>query len=201
VAFLVFRSSSRSGEATQDASSSKLNLMMQDVAKKRAELARSRLEAGQYEDALEKAQEALNYDANQPEAKAVAQKAREIKDRVEKAIAAARPSGAAPNPAGRAAFWDLLQAAPDKKEATDFASAYEGALRDEAEKARGLMDAAQQSARAAHASELDEFKTATRLERDAETAFKEGRFASAAKDFMRARRRFERAQGLAGGAG
>jgi hypothetical protein len=175
--------------------------MMQDVAKKRAELARSRLEAGQYEDALEKAQEALNYDAEQPEAKAVAQKAREIKDRVEKAIAAARPSGSVPSAAGRAAFWDLLQVAPEKKEATEFAPAYDGALRDEAEKARGLMDKAQQSAKAARASELDEFKAAARLEREAESAFKEGRFASAARDFMRARQRFERAQGLAGGAG
>lgn len=201
VGFVVFRSSSGSGDAAGDKNASKLNLMMQDVAKKRAELARSRLEAGLYEDALETAQEALNYDAEQPEARAVAVKAREIRDRVERAIAASRPSGSGASPEGRLAFWDLLQVAPDKKEAIEFAPSYDGAMRDEAERARGLMDAAQQSAKAARASELDEFKAAGRQEREAEAAFREGRFAAAARDFMRARQRYRRAQGLAGGAG
>jgi hypothetical protein len=120
---------------------------------------------------------------------------------VAKAIAAARPSGSGASAAGRAAFWDLLQVAPDKKEATELAPSYDGVLRDDAEKARDLMNTAQQSAKAARASELDEFKAAARLEREAEAAFKEGRFASAARDFMRARQRYLRARGLAGGAG
>ncbi len=195
----LFRSQSGVGDPAAEGSAAKLNLMMQDVAKKKAELARSRLEAGDYEDALEKAKDALKYDKEQAEALAVQQKAMEIRKRVEAALGAARPAPGSPTPAARAAFWELLQVAPDRKEARDFAPTYDSFMRTEAVEARRLMDAAQKAAVAARADELEDFKAAGRMKMEAEAALKEDRFATAARDFMRAHERFRRAQAVAAG--
>jgi serine/threonine protein kinase len=200
VASVVLRSPTGGGAASGDASASRnVELLMQDVARKKAELARSRLEAGDYEDALEKARDALRYDPSQPDAKAVEKNAVEIRTRVEKAVSAARPGAGPPSAAARAAFWELLQVAPERGEARDFASAYDTALRPEAEQARKLMEAAEKLATAARVAEVDDFKQASRLAGEAQASFKQGRFAAAARDFMRARERFRRAQAVVGG--
>jgi serine/threonine protein kinase len=178
----------------------KIDLVMKDVARKKAELARNRLEAGDYEDALERALDALNYDPEQAVAKEVSTEARKIKDRVEKAIAGARPqAGRSPGVPEQAAYWDLLQVAPERAEARDLAASHEAGLKSRAEEARRLMDEVQKAATETRASELEDFKTGKRLAGEAEVAFKDARFASAARDFMRARDRFRRAQAVASG--
>jgi len=181
-------------------SGGKLDLVMKDVAKKKAELAQNRLEAGDYEDALEKAADALNYDPDQAVGKKVKAEAEKIKARVEKAAAQAKPAeGGGSTPEGRAAYWDLVQAAPERPEARDLAGPHEAGLRPEAEEARRLLEGAQKAAAATRASELDDFKTAKRLAGEGEAAFREGRYASAAREFMRARDRYRRAQAVASG--
>jgi hypothetical protein len=133
-------------------------------------------------------------------AKKVSAEARQIKDRVDKAIAQAKPAAnGAVTPEARAAFWELVQAAPERAEARDLAPAYDSGMKAEAEEARRLMDGVQKTATATRALELEDFKTAKRLAGEGDTAFKEGRFASAARDFMRARDRFRRAEAVAVG--
>jgi serine/threonine protein kinase len=184
----------RSGPGSPPKGSSVDNLM-QEVVRRRVEFARKKLQAGDYVDATQRAQEALKLDPDNAGAKEVLAKAQEIQDRIEKTVTAARlPEGADPTDAALAAFWTLLQEAPDHPQAEALARPFEASMRSQAEDARRLCDAAQKKARdRPNAQFLEDFKAGSELRKNAETEFGKGnRFATAARDFLRARARFER---------
>jgi serine/threonine-protein kinase len=189
-----------SGSGASQAGSD-IDSVIKDLAVKRAETAMNRLDAGDYEDALRRAGEALKLDPNQAQAREVERKAGDIKRKVDAALEKARGSGEGPkDEAARQAYWDLLQAAPEHREAGVLAASFDGAFKGEADEARQLMLEAQKSASEhAGAPHLDDFKAAGELAKSGESSLRGGKFAAAARDFMRARDRYRRALTQAGG--
>jgi serine/threonine protein kinase len=175
--------------------------LFKDIALKKAEAALNRLEAGDYEDALRRADDALGLDKDQRLALEVKGKADAIRVRVETALKQARqPAENPPAEVARAAYWDLLQAAPDHREAGELAATYDPWMKTQAEEARRMMaDAQKAAAENTGAPHLDEFKAAAELGRGADSALRASKFATAARDFMRARDRYRRALAQAGG--
>jgi len=168
--------------------------MMLQLVETQVETARKKLAAGDYEDAAERATKALKYDPSQAEARQILTRANEFLARIEKALAeAGGPRTGPPNEAAQAAYWTLLEVAPDRQEARELAPAFDSVMRGRAEEARRLMAEAQRKAEQAKATPREEFRAGATLGRDAEAAFKAGRFGAAALDFMRARARFLRA--------
>jgi eukaryotic-like serine/threonine-protein kinase len=183
---------SRAGSSSEGSS---VDNLMQEVVLKRVEFARKKLESGDYVDAAQRAGEALKLDPGNVGAKEVLAKATEIRDRIEKAVTAARvPEGTAPTEAALAAFWTLLREAPDHPQAEGLAGPFEASMRAKAEEARTQCDAALKKARERpNAQFLEDFKAGSDLRKNAEAEFSKGnRFATAARDFLRARARFER---------
>jgi serine/threonine protein kinase len=187
---LWYRSRSGSGSGA-----SSVDTLMQEVVRKRVELAQRKLEAGDYVDAAQRAEEALNLDPGNAAAKDILTKAREIKDRIDKAVAEARVApGGTPSDAARSALWTLLQEAPEHPQAAELLAPFETSMRAEATEARSLCEAAQKRARERpNAQFLEDFKAGADLQKGAEAEFGKGnRNATAARDFLRARARFER---------
>jgi len=187
----IFWYRARGGSGSEGSS---VDNLMQEVVQKRVDLARKKLEAGDHGDAAQRAEEALKLDPGNTDAKEILAKAREIQDRIAKGVAAARvPTGSAPTEEARAAFWTLLQEAPDHPQGAELAGPFETSMRSEATEARRQCEATQTKARdRPNAQFLEDFKAGTELHKGAEAEFGKGRFATAARGFLRARRRFER---------
>lgn len=92
------------------------------------------------------------------------------------------------------ALWKLLQVAPDHSLVTELTPRLEGSFKSRAEEARRSSAAARKSSESAGASQLPAFGEANGLVREGEKALKAQRFASAARAFVKAQERFERAQ-------
>jgi serine/threonine protein kinase len=165
------------------------------VVATQVELAQKRLAAGDFENAARQAQRALALDPEDAAAKDVLAKASQAKDEIDKLVAEARAvtDGATSAPSGDA-FWKLLQTAPDNPAANELAPRFDAVFKGRAEEARRLAAAARQAAEGAQAGRADSFQEGASLVRDAEAELKAGKHAASARDFMRARARFERAQ-------
>ena len=172
--------------------------MMQQLVETQVETARKKLAAGDFQEAAARAERALKYDPNQVEAQQILKKARESLARIESGPG--RSGGGRSGPAteaAQAAYWNLLEVAPDRPEASDLAPAFDGVLKGRAEEARRLMSEAQRKAEQAKATLREEYRAGAALARDAEAAFKCGAFRGGRRDFMRARERFERSPEVA----
>jgi len=155
------------------------------------ELAQKKLAAGDHEEALRRAERALRFDPNEATAQKIQKEAREIKDRVDGAVAAARAAKGGDAVAAGAALWKLLEVAPDHEAVGDLVPALDSSFKDRAAEARGLMQAARQAAEKASAQRLPAFAEGQTFTNSAEAALRAGRFAEAARDFMKARFRFQ----------
>ena len=71
-----------------------------------------------------------------------------------------------------AAYWSLLELAPDHPAAAELAPSLDAGFQARAEQARSLMGEAQRAAEKAQATRLDGFREGTTLARDAEDSFK-----------------------------
>jgi serine/threonine protein kinase len=169
--------------------------LAQELARSQVELAKRRADAGDFRDALRQAERALKIDSTNKDAQDILAKAKATAEQADKAAADARQAIAAGDNARAAdALWTLIGIEPANAAVDELAPKLESAFRPRAEEARRAMTAARQSAEASKAAVvLDTFKDGAELARQGETEFKAGRFATAARRYVAARDRFERA--------
>ncbi len=168
--------------------------LAQELVGSQIELARRRLAAGDYRGAAREAERAVKLDPANAEAKDIVARARRIVDEADGAAGAARAATTAGNTAGAAQeLWRLLLADPGHAAVDEVAPAHEATFKARADESRRLMGEARAAAEKANAASLDPFREATVFGRDGETAYKAGRFATAARKLLQARDRFARA--------
>jgi eukaryotic-like serine/threonine-protein kinase len=169
--------------------------LAQELARSQVELARRRAEAGDFRDAMRQAASAMKIDPANKDAQGIFSKAKATADQADQAAATARQAASAGDNARAAdALWTLLGVEPGNAAAEEVAPKVESAFRGRADEARRAMTAARQAAEASKAATaLDVFKDGADLARQAETEYKASRFATAARRFLTARERFERA--------
>jgi len=168
--------------------------LAQELVGSQIELARRRLNAGDYRGAAREAERAVKLDPANAEANDIVARARKIVDEADSAATAARAAAASGNPAGAAQeLWRLLLADPGHAAVDELAPAHEAAFKARGDEARRLMGEARAAAEKANAASLDPFREATIFGRDGESAYKAGSYVTATRKFLQARDRFERA--------
>jgi tetratricopeptide (TPR) repeat protein/predicted Ser/Thr protein kinase len=169
--------------------------LAQELARSQVELARRRAEAGDFRDARKQAERALKIDPANKDAQEIFAKAKTTEDQANQAATTARQAASAGDDARAAdALWTLLGVEPGNAAAEEVAPKVESSFRGRADEARRAMTTARQTAEASKAATaLDVFKEGADLARQAETEYKASRFATAARRFLIARERFERA--------
>ena len=169
--------------------------LAQELARSQVELARRRAQAGDFRDALRQAERALKIDPTNKDAQEILSRAKATADEMDKAAAAARQASAAGDAAGAAsAVWTLLQKEPANAAVDELAPKLDASFRPRAEEARRGMAQARQGAEAVRAATvLDTFKEGADLARQGDVELKAGRSVAAARRFLAARDRFERA--------
>ena len=169
--------------------------LAQELARSQVELARRRADAGDFRDAMRQAERALKIDPANKDAQQIFTTAKATADRADQAAAAARKAAVAGDDAQAAdALWTLLGLEPANTAADEVVTKLESSFKGRADEARRAMTGARQAAEGSKpATTLDTFKDGTELARQGEADYKAGRFASAARRFLTARERFERA--------
>jgi serine/threonine-protein kinase len=166
--------------------------LAQALAGNQLELARKKLAARDYKDALNQAERALGLDPDNAEARKVAEQARKILAERETVAAAARQAAAAGDRRATAtALWTLLQLEPASPVVEELSGPVEAEFESYVAEARRLMDESRTRAEKAGLSGGEEFREATRLMREADSAAKARRFASATRHLMAARDRLD----------
>jgi len=180
--------------AAGSAADRQIDKLARAVVETQVELARRRLEAGDYEDAARQAQKALRLDAQDPGAKKVLAEASKVRDEIDRAVGEARTAADTTDTSRAAsAYWKLLELAPDHPAAGELTGKLDATFRARAEEARSRAARARQTADQAQASRVDSFQEGVSLLRDGEGALRGKKYGAAAREFMRARVRFERA--------
>ena len=181
-------------EATPAPAAPKLDNLARAVVETQVELARKKLDAGDYEQALRQAQRALNLDPESAEAKAILAQATRTRDQIGQAVADARAGAAPGGDKAKAAdaYWQLLQLNPNDPAAAELAPSFDPAFKTQADKARGLMSAARLAAEKAQAARLEGFKDGVALSQEGDANVRAKAYAAAALNFMRARALFEK---------
>ncbi len=167
--------------------------LLADAIATRVQLAQRRLDAGAFAAAVRDAESALKLDETHADAKAVLDEAADRLKRAEGAALALREAQAAGGDVAAAAF-ELLKTDPASADAEKAAQASGAAFRPRAEEARRDTAQARTAAEAAGAASLPGFADANALERQGQQAFESGQLVGAARRFLEARIRFERAE-------
>jgi serine/threonine-protein kinase len=189
VGVLLWGRSPRTASPTPPPTSGQISTLAKELAATEARNARNKFDAGDYADAALRAERALKFDPDNADAKKVRAEATKAQEKIAAAVEGLKGT----DDAQRAnAYWDLLETAPDHAAAGDVPAAIDAGFRARADESRKLMADAQRGA--AQASRTEAFGDGTKLAREAETSYKAGAFARAARDFMRARERFRRAR-------
>jgi len=164
------------------------------VVETQVELARRKLEDGEYAEAAQRAERALRLDASNAHAKEILGRANEILASIEKAATEVR-AAAGSGDAGRQAnaLWALMQLDPANALVTEMAPGLGSGFRPRAEEARRQMAASQKKAEDGRAGRLPEFQDGKSLGQQGETAFRAQQYGTAAQRFLEARNRFDRA--------
>jgi predicted Ser/Thr protein kinase/tetratricopeptide (TPR) repeat protein len=170
--------------------------LTQAVVNTEIELAKKRLAAGDYEDAIRRADRALSLIPSDKAAKEILASARKAKEQVDQVVAEARTAADGADTARSVdAFWKLLQLAPDNAAAGEIAPKLDSTFRPRAEEALRLAVAARSASEEAKAERSESYHEGSTFLKDGESALKVNRkYAFAAWQLMRARARFERAQ-------
>jgi serine/threonine protein kinase len=169
--------------------------LAQELARSQVELAKRRAVAGDFRDAMRQAERALKIDPANKDAQDILARAKATAELADKAADDARRAAAAGDDARAAeAVWTLIGLEPGHAAADELAPKVERAFQGRAEEARRAMTTARRVAEGTKgATVLDQFKDGVDLSRQGEAEFKAGRFATAARRFVAARDRFERA--------
>ncbi len=163
------------------------------VIDSQVELARRRLDTGDYVEAARQAERALKLDPAHAEARAVADEAAAGLARIQTALAALRQAGSGSGSAGAAL--ELMKIDPRNAEAEAAATGAGASFRPRAEEARRLAEEARSAAEARGAARAPAFADGVALQRLGEQSLKTGQAVTAAQRFLEARVRFERAPG------
>jgi tetratricopeptide (TPR) repeat protein len=156
------------------------------------ELARRKLDTGDYAGAAGQAERALKLDKTHDGARSVLDEASIALGRVEEAVAALRKATARGGEGAAGAAFELMKVDPSHPEAEKAAKAAGAGFRPRAEEARRLAAEARTAADGAGASRLPAFADGVALEKQGEQALQSGQPAAAARRFLEARIRFER---------
>ena len=167
--------------------------LLADAISTRVQVAQRKLDAGDFKAAIEAAQRALNLDPTHAGAKAILEEASERLEPAAKAALALGDAQARGGDVAGAAF-ELMKIDPAHPKAEAAAQASGAAFRSRAEAARREAAQAHEAAKGAGASSLPAFTDATALEGQGQQAFESREFALAARRFLEARIRFERAE-------
>ena len=157
------------------------------------ELARRKLEAGEFADAVRQAEGALKLDPRNAAARQVLDEAAATLQRIDEAVTAVRAAGGDRERLATAAL-ALMTLDPGHPDAEKAATGAGGSFRPKAEEARRLGQQARRSAEQAGAESTPAYAEGADLERRGEQALAAGQAASAARFFLEARGRFERAR-------
>jgi tetratricopeptide (TPR) repeat protein len=166
--------------------------LAQAVIDTQVELARRRLEAGDFADAARKAEGALKLDPQSSAAREVLDSATRALKQVETALAAVQAAGSDRDRLATAAF-ELMSVDPGRPEAAKAANAAGPAFRGKVDEARALAHQERQKAEQAGADRASTFAQGVDLERQGERALEAGQLATAARRFLEARGRFAEA--------
>ncbi len=159
------------------------------------ELARRRLDAGLYRDAVNEANQALRLDPQNAAARQIADEAGLAQKAIDQAGAALREAVATgKSDRVAAAAFDLMKLDPANAEAEKAATAAGAAFRPRAEEARRLAQDARREAESAGSSGTAAFAAGAGLDEKAGEALKSGQAVAAARQFLAARLAFERAR-------
>ncbi len=170
--------------------SAQVNALTREVVATQVELATRRLADGDAADAARQAEQALKLDPGNAAAKAVLEQANGAVAAVRKAEETARAADDASRPA---AYWALVQVAPDSPVAAELLAGLEPRLKAEATEARKLAAAARDEADRGGAAASERARQAEDRWKEGEAALKTRRFASAARAYAAARDLFRRA--------
>lgn len=191
LAWLLLR---RGAPAAAPSPGTQVDTLARAVAVTQAELARKKLDAGDYEDAARQAERALGFDPSNADARDVQRRARAVLLERGNAERAAREAAASGDAARAAeALWALMRVHPEAASIADLAPAREAAFEGRAEEARRTMVTARAAADSAGFAGVDAFKDGERLAREGDGAARARRWATAAARFLAARARFTRA--------
>ena len=166
--------------------------LLADAIATRVQLAERRLDASDFAAAVRDAESALKLDPANADAKAVLEEASDRLKRAEGAASALRAAQAGGGDVAAAAF-ELMKVDPASADAEKAAQASGTAFRRQAEEARSTAAQARESADNAGAKASSLFAEATALEGQGQQALQSDRFVAAARRFLEARLRFERA--------
>jgi tetratricopeptide (TPR) repeat protein len=157
------------------------------------ELARRKLEAGEFADAVRQAEGALKLDPRNAAAQKVLDEAAATLKQIDEALVAVRAAGGDRERLARAAF-ALMTLDPGHPEAESAATAAGAAFRPRADEARRLEREARRAAEQAGADRAPAFGEGIDLESQGQQALAAGQAVTAARRFLEARGRFERAR-------
>jgi hypothetical protein len=189
----VLRGSWLGGPAATPPPPAPVSPLAQRAIDSQVELARRKLEAGEYADAVRQAEGALKLDPRNVPARKVLDEAEATLKRIDAAVGAVREAGTDRGRLARAAL-DLMTLDPGHPEAEKAATAAGSAFRPRADEARRLEQQARRAAEQAGAAQLSSFDEGVALERQGDQALASGYAVTAARRFLEARNRFERAQ-------
>ena len=167
--------------------------LAQAVIDTQIELARRRLEAGDFADAARKAEGALKLDPSNAAAQQVLDAASEAQKKVEAAVTAIEAAGSDRDRLAAAAL-ELMTVDPGHPEAQKAATAAGAAFRSRAEQARALEREQRQEAERAGANRSSAFARGIDLEKQGDRALEAGQLPTAARRFLEAKSRFEDAR-------
>jgi len=159
------------------------------------EVARRRLEAGSFQDAVREAERALKLDPQNAGARQVVEEAGAALKAIDDAVAAIQSATATGDRERVAsAAFDLMVLAPAHSEAERAAAAAGPLFRPRAEAARRLEQEARRAAEQAGSEQTAAFAEAVLLEQKGELALQAGQTVAAARRFLEARLGFNRAR-------
>ncbi len=189
----ALRGSLLGGPAATPPPPAQVSPLAQRAIDSQVELARRKLEAGEYADAVRQAEGALKLDPQNVPARKVLDEAETTLRRIDAAVSAVREAGTDRGRLARTAF-DLMNLDPGHPEAEKAATAAGSAFRPRADEARRLEQQARRAAEQAGAGQLSAFDEGADLERQGDQALASGYAVTATRRFLEARNRFERAQ-------
>ena len=167
--------------------------LAQAVAGTEVEVASRQMAAGDYREAQRRADRALKMDPGNADAKRLLEQARNVVEASDKAAAVA--AAATDVAAGAASYVEMVGLDPRHPEAESLAGRFEAAVTGaHVETGRKAAADARQAAEAAGAERAPSFADGGRRFKDAETASRAGRKASAVRGFYEARDLFARAR-------
>jgi serine/threonine-protein kinase len=181
------------GRTTSATTPATVSPLAQRAIDSQVELARRKLDAGEFADAVRQAEGALKLDPRNAAAQEVLDEAAAKLKRIDEAVSAVRAAGRDRARLASAAF-DLMRLDPGHPEAETAATAAGAAFRPSADKARQLEQEARRAAEEAGADKTPAFAEGADLESQGQQALASAQPVLAARHFLEARERFERAR-------